>query len=363
MKNEIRGWTALRALAALWVVAYHFGIHFKISFPGHWIHFGFLGVDVFFMLSGAVLYYVYAQSLAVGEFSYRDFLWKRFARIYPVHLVSLLIALVIFVALPLVGVGKFPDYDIAGALFVNLALLQSWNLTPVLTLNYPSWSISAEFFAYLLYPVLAGLVLRLPPRLAIWLSVSGFVLNIYALRCFMGDDFQSVLHWTVYFSATRIIPEFFFGLSIARFVLSGGLSPSHPSKSWAVFLVSLTAIATSLHQGIPTVFILASGGLIAALMVIPLPIPRPIHYLGLISYSVYMTHALVFMAGFRIKKFVGGASDYQPLWFLGIMLVAVPVVGSLMYHFVELPGRTAILKSFAQGNRKNSAERTSNANT
>ena len=136
MNIEVRGWTALRGIAAIWVVLFHFSPHLATPFEGAWIENGYWGVDVFFTLSGAVLYYVYAATFADGLLSYKDFLWKRFARLYPVHFVTLFASVVILVGGPMAGVGLMPDYDIGKAVLINLSLLQSWNLTPGLTLGH-----------------------------------------------------------------------------------------------------------------------------------------------------------------------------------------------------------------------------------
>ena len=348
MKFEVRGWTALRGIASIWVVLYHFARHFSTPLQGPWITNGYWGVDVFFTLSGAVLYYVYAQSFASGGFSYRDFLWKRFARLYPVHFISLLIALAITIGGPIAGLGAPPKYDALWATLVSLSLLQGWNLTPGLTLNYPSWSISTEFFAYLLFPITAWLAIRLPPRLSVWYGAAGMVIYIILLRRLMGDDRGDVFEWTTYFSVLRIVPEFFFGLTLARFVLADGLSASRPQQSWTVLLVALATMLVAISQSFPIIFVLASGALIAALMVVPMPVPRSLHYLGIISYSVYMTHGLVEKIGFRILEIAGGwPDDSVPLWTLGPMLVVVLLTGSLMYHLIEIPGRKLFLQGFA----------------
>ena len=161
----------------------------------------------------------------------------------------------------------------------------------------------------------------------------------------MGDEVRDVFMWTVDFSALRIVPEFLYGLTIARFVLNGGLDASRPAQGWTVFVLASATMAAAIILFLPLIFILASGALIASLMVVPIPVPKSLHYLGTISYSVYMTHALVEIVGFRTFEIVGGfPDDSVPLWVLGPMLFLVIIAGSLTYHLIELPGRIFLLR-------------------
>jgi peptidoglycan/LPS O-acetylase OafA/YrhL len=142
--RELSSLTALRGLAALAVLIFHRGVNFGgVGGPlGTAIGHGYLAVDLFFVISGFVLNHVYGRTFA--DFGWADilsFLWARFARIYPVHVVTLILLL------PFYGNQGFSG----AALAENLLFIQIF-LAPMLTWNDGAWSISAEWYAYLLFP-------------------------------------------------------------------------------------------------------------------------------------------------------------------------------------------------------------------
>src|SRR5258708_21739589 len=118
--------------------------------PGWNGSFGLL-VDMFFILSGFVISSSYPAK-STGTQSYFRFMIRRVARIYPLHVLTLFL----FVGLTLLGIadstltstGNLSDF------FYNLFLVQAWGVTDHLSFNSPAWSISAELFCYILFPVL-----------------------------------------------------------------------------------------------------------------------------------------------------------------------------------------------------------------
>src|SRR3954452_336502 len=116
-----------------------------------------LFVDMFFILSGFVISYSYPSD-ARGLKAYSRFMIRRIARIYPLHLLSLLI----FVLLIGVGLERTARSTPLDFLY-NLMLLQAWGVTDHLSFNSPSWSISAEFFCYLIFPLLMLLARKVHP--------------------------------------------------------------------------------------------------------------------------------------------------------------------------------------------------------
>src|SRR5689334_3784923 len=81
--------TSLRFFAAFWVVLFHYWRHLDVGFTSPIVQRGYLGVEVFFTLSGFILCHVYLSSVDEGRFRYGSFLWNRLARIYPLHLAAL----------------------------------------------------------------------------------------------------------------------------------------------------------------------------------------------------------------------------------------------------------------------------------
>ncbi|HEY8189085.1 MAG TPA: acyltransferase, partial [Micavibrio sp.] len=153
--SEIHPLTSLRFYAALAISLSHIlnymdtdiGIHipFLDFFPGY------LGVDFFFILSGFILTHVYEESFRTQSITKTDFYIKRLARIYPLHALTLLMALELSTIL-----GHLHHNDMIWAdntnrsFLLNLFLMHAWGMSSGASFNVPSWSISAEWFAYLL---------------------------------------------------------------------------------------------------------------------------------------------------------------------------------------------------------------------
>src|SRR5579862_660023 len=152
--------TSLRFVAAMWVVLFHYWPHLAVAGTPPLVAKGYLGVECFFVLSGFILCHVYLPSFEAGRFKYGDFLWARIARIYPLHIATLVaMGLMAGVALA-AGLPVDPDVLSLPALPANLTLTQAWGLSPVAGWNHPSWSISAEWFAYLSFPAFAFLAIK-----------------------------------------------------------------------------------------------------------------------------------------------------------------------------------------------------------
>ena len=161
--DSTRHLDGLRIVAASAVVLLHYSDYLKDQPAGlfmidHNRHFN-LFVDLFFVVSGFVIARQYFDRVGDAASTGR-FLWRRIARIYPLHLATLAFYVVIAIALHS-GVGKsdnparYPLSDLPN----QLLLLHAFD-GERLTFNFPSWSLSAEMFCYLLFPLVAALASR-----------------------------------------------------------------------------------------------------------------------------------------------------------------------------------------------------------
>ena len=154
--EALDGW---RGIAALLVALYHLPfINHLYSIPI--IRNSFLFVDFFFVLSGFVIAYAYSQRLN-NKKEIGLFIFRRIGRLWPLHVFVLLL----FVLMELLKIyvmsksgggwehaeAPFSNEYSVNSLFSNIFLLQSIGLHDELTWNYPSWSISVEFYTYLIF--------------------------------------------------------------------------------------------------------------------------------------------------------------------------------------------------------------------
>ena len=155
-KGELSSLTGIRFYAALLVYVYHVALTIPgvnaFSVSSLFSNAADVGVSFFFVLSGFILTYNYADVFrdGISAANYKRFVWDRLTKIYPVHVLTLLLVLPIAIFSPHLPL----DWR---AVPFHLLLLQCFwpSSTPAFSgyLNVPSWSISCEWFFYLLAPV------------------------------------------------------------------------------------------------------------------------------------------------------------------------------------------------------------------
>jgi peptidoglycan/LPS O-acetylase OafA/YrhL len=327
------------------VVLYHFrplySGNFSIEAHTLTISRGYLWVDFFFLLSGFVLCHVYAEDFLRRRLHFREFLGKRLARIYPMHLFTLLVLLI-------------PFFGASGdrlSFSTNLLLLHAWGTDSQLAWNYPSWSISAEWAAYLAFPAILTVFYRGPLALAVSLAGAGiFGLDMLAAHLHPGPG-HSFNHMSYSFGWLRCIVLFSTGVVIYR-IYTARLS--FLGSDWT-FAVVAACLLAAMHFGVADAVIVFCfcGLLCVAAQNEGWPNKllswKPLYFLGVISYSIYMTQALVQFAFEQrpIILFVRGLSPPVALLVYLAECLSVIAVAAVTYRIVELPGR-AFVQSLLQ---------------
>lgn len=356
--QELKPLTSLRFIAAFWVLLYHFKDHLGLGMGQFGlVADGYLGVDLFFTLSGFILAHVYLSHLEGGRFGYGSFLKNRIARVYPMHLAALGAMLVLFAGAAMLGVGESnPDAFRLSDLPAHLLMIHAWGTTPTVGWNFPSWSISAEWLAYLLFPLVAGLVLK-AKRWSGAFAVGAIALCLFSFWAL--DNLSSVLpgvgqnfsQMTAQIGALRILPSFLLGVALYAF----GREHAAP-KSWAWPIVAVSAgwvvAVTTLGwwEGL-TWFGLA--GLLYGLAEtsrhgVDAPMSgRVFVFLGAASYAMYMIHLPIDIVWFHaLEKFgVTETSDFalRVGAMVGVFVVCI-AASMVAYLVIEEPARKWIRK-------------------
>lgn len=357
----IHSLTSLRYIAAVWVVFFHFKQYFPQSglesLP--LLQLGYLGVDFFFILSGFVLAHVYLDKIAARRFDYWGFVVRRFARVYPMHLLCLFLTIVLGVVAARLG-WQFAVWDpttflgadrgeTIRALFANVTLIHAWGATKGLTFNLPSWSISAEWFAYLLFPavVLAVGQRRLPSVLAVVASLVFLVGLALAHEILLR---RSLFETTWNMGVLRILPEFTLGVALRHW---GGVFTLGPRMARPAFFASCALLVVLLMVQAPAL----AAVLVLALIVLlaadaerqsglgPMCHPFPV-LLGEVSYSVYMLHFPIGVAlldfGLRSQS---AAAMPLAIGLIVATIVLITVLSWLSHRFFEIPARELLIRA------------------
>ena len=344
-----------RGLLAL-VVAIHHSQWFSYMNYKSFINEGFVLIDLFFVFSGFLLYRLYGRNLKTGA-DVMDFIKRRFARLYPIHFFMLMV----FLAFNLLrlwiynaggGDGNTPPFGAGSAdnwySFVsNLLLTHSMGIHDALSFNWPSWTVSVEFYVYFLF---AAVILFIKPSkgwhmtlIACGIGLVYFGLSTVAPKMDITYDYG---FW-------RCIGGFFTGVIGAwMYIRFNYLKDKFNQHIWTTlellalsFYLSFTIYFLGSSQffvapfALLFVFVFAfDNGLISKFMS-----HKIFSYLAKISYSVYMTHVLIAVVfDIAARKFlIGFVQPYnveQGIWgdlFLIPYLLAVIFVSHFTWRYVE----------------------------
>jgi len=354
VRTSIPALTGLRGIAALWVLAFHAWLLTRAlpgdeySLVGLIARAGYLGVDLFFVLSGFVIAFNYAEyRLHRSATGYIRFISNRFARIWPVHLAtSVLLGLVIVASVAIrAPLARIPPIS---ELFVSLTMMHAWTAPVPKIWNTVSWSISAEWAAYLCFPVIAWLALRLRSKTIL----VAIVLTLFAG---LGLIIESVdYRGTMAYGMHRVAAEFTAGVLLFRL---WQLTRRHSSTAWgaaaglALTTMTLGGGATEAILGFSKA--LSVFPVLAAVVVFGLaagdgPLVRglaaaPLQYLGRISYSLYLAHGPIMrLANAVLAEYGLRGKPGAVLITLSSAISILLLLAHWLYHFVEEPARRAI---------------------
>jgi len=347
--KHIGALTVIRGVAAWWVVLYHFREHLMpATFP--WLNTlwsgGYLAVDLFFILSGFVIALSCAKHFDDGLTlsGTREFLVRRLARIYPLHLVMMIFYLTIPAAIMTLSSAKTlsGNYE-TGYFLLALGLIHNWGFTDTLQWNVPSWSISTEWFAYLCFPALIwlahGRLTTLWRNVAAILLIATIIMTLFALA-----GAQSIGEKIPQLGMYRCALEFALGICVYNANRAvAGTSAVTAANFAAIIAIGLSAAT---FAGVVPDYVsmpVALAALIFSLSVEASPGSRlvnalPLHTVGLISYSTYLSH-------YPIKELVkflvvrDGIPEIVPIF---VYLGAVAIASVVLYRVIEVPGREVV---------------------
>lgn len=340
--------TGLRWWAAFAVFLFHMRVFAPL--PGHVtlvFDYGYFGVTFFFVLSGFVLTWSARPRVPISTFY-----WRRFARIWPSHMVALLLAIPVFYTLAAVPEGSFLKPFDLGILLLSVLLIQAWwsNPTILFSGNPAAWTLTVEALFYALHPWISRVLIPLAKRGALLLAGAAvLVAMLYRFGVVMMPDSGLA---AVPMPIIRV-PEFVLGMALAWAMRNGWKPRIHPLVgvgSMGLVLI-IIAFGPRVLAGTPFERIAAFGnelftiGCGLAILSLASAATRegrrsffasPVQVkLGEWSFAFYLVHATFIYLALRIFGYQE-ASWRNLVWFA--VLLAVDLVAAwALYSFVERP--------------------------
>jgi exopolysaccharide production protein ExoZ len=310
----------LRATAALLVVFHHVrnpsnGLFNPIA---DW-NFGQAGVDMFFLISGYIMYAVARADRPIR------FLRRRVIRIVPLYWIATLF-LCVQVAIGFPGILPTLDQLLRSLLFIPQYHPQ--NPAEIWPFLVPGWTLQYEMYFYVLFAI--GLAFRRP--LAVTLSIGAIVIIVGQL----GAGTKDSAVYTAYTSP--IITEFFLGMLIAKVHQGRSLAGywiALPLGIVALLIVGNVDAPRLLVWGLPCTLILI--GCLALEDAKKMPRIPLFNLLGDASYSIYLSHVFVLQIGLLVWWKVPVTGWPQFLIFTPTAIVGCAFIGVLVYRYVEQP--------------------------
>ena len=336
--RTLRSLTSLRWFAALGVVLYHSCRYIPAVSDAKWVvGYGYVGVSFFFILSGFILTWTYGKART----SARQFYWRRFARVWPLHALTTVAA---------VGFFAIEGRDQSAALFVAaLALVHAWG--PPGSVHYAyngvSWSLSCEAFFYAAFPILLVILTKI--RRSIGVAAALFILAGVVVTAVVGLTGERESGFLLYVLPAFRIYEFTIGICLALAVRRGLRVTIRPAVAVILLLAAYLLVASigprvtgdplDVPFGVTNLVMVPAFSLLiltAACADIDGRSGRLLNSttlvtLGQWSFALYLVHELVLRwtaSHVRLSGWVDGG-----LYVLGLIVVVTLVSGALSYWF------------------------------
>lgn len=339
--------TFTRFIAGISIVIFHYG-NGSFLFNNNLLQFLFeqanVGVSYFFILSGFVMIIAYHNKAEVDSIEY---IKNRLARIYPVYLLAIFLVLILSI------LSQNIDFE---GLFVNLLMIQSWIPGKALSFNIPGWSLSVEFFFYVIFPFLFNSIYKktnykntVIPILLIWI-LSQIILNM-KFSTNIDSRFPLSQKDLLYFPLMHL-NEFLMG-NLAGLYFVNKTKNNRKNYDFQILVVTLLIILVLRYP----VGLIYHNGLLA-LLFIPLIILISLNegkltdffnnkiciFLGEISFGFYILQNPVWLwiSDYRLEKYfhINKIEDFTLAFF--IRLLSLILLSSMSYLCFENPVRKKI---------------------
>lgn len=373
-KEHLNGLEVMRYLLGIYIVLYH---TFNYEGMSKWlrvpVEMGFIATSSFFILSGFILSYVYLSGNGTSNIilkeTKKNFITKRLANLYPIHIFSLLFTLVVVYVVSVIQISpkdtmasiRYVMYDSNNytpieklhhfmsntemflAFLMNATLTQSWN-PYYLTFNAPAWSISTLFFMYILFPYIAPYLSKLKrPVLALLITNLVYVALpiMFIINSWFDMPFTGILNR----NPIARLPEFISGILLCNlyFYLKDRNIDLNSLKvrAYMIAFMSICFYLSSilLHnpdwitkEGNASYYLLHNGlilipecVLVLFFTTLKLPKSKILIWLGGASLPLFALHIPIYLIFSRVELYVLGSNNilFYPLFLLMVTIICI----------------------------------------
>ena len=380
--------TPLRGIAALLTVIFHVDlmvgggggmlIKFKDSLL---LSRMYLMVDFFFVLSGFIMLHVYGQWFKenTNGSDFKRFTIARFARVYPLHFVTLVYCVLLKVIFTMAGgIDNNPISAVSNnyaTIPSHLLLIHSMNVNEWFTWNNASWSISTEWWMYMVFPFLVkpfskltslGRAFVVLACLLGYLFITFYIVPIVTVPASIPFTKVNPSDYGINVSYQYGFLRCFFGFVLGMIMYQAynqGFIQKLLSNGYAILLLTL-GLFLCLHFAVPDVFSVSLFPLIllsaayGSKNMNTFFSTKPLQRIGDWSFSIYLVHQPILYTIFTVFSFLnppkqGGGPPPQlgqiAGWTICLVFIAITLLISyLTYRFVEVPARNAINRKFGK---------------
>lgn len=365
----------VRGIAALSVALTHWRIFFtsdlsqgaQLGYPPFYAflslpyEYGRTAIHLFFSLSGFVFFYLYYNRIKNKNISARDFFVRRFSRLYPLHLLTLLLVVIAQqIIVSTNGSFVFPKENNIYYFMMNILFLPYFLMENIYTFNFPAWSVFIEVILYTVFFILAfwGMLgKKMLPIIIGILIISGVWYSAYGIYAL----------------------DFFVGGLIFRFYCR--IIKSKNIHNWIIFIVGLTctiwlivltnsplivntvkSLPINLNLDKATIFFIAEilfpATILALTLIEHLGIKnlKGFLFIGNISYSSYMLHFPLQLVFIMTTDFLGVSHSFYYTNLSFILFFSILILISLLsYHKFERPMQNYIRQTTSRYRHSNHA--------
>jgi peptidoglycan/LPS O-acetylase OafA/YrhL len=347
---EIKSLTGIRGIAALYVIVFHWYNHVSQRQPifsflpmdqlfTNFLKHGYLSVDLFFVLSGFVLcvasYNLFSEQISVQD--YKKFMYKRFFRLFPLYICLTLLYYVSF------GGSEVIDLLINLTLFQGIVPSHSGSIIP------PGWSLTNEWVVYFLFPFFLFYAMKIKRKIWLLVIISLLLLLLisivrthvvnwgnYSFLKKVKGFYPIILYTRGPASLLRTVAAFLLGI-FTFFIYRFQSNKVSYFKYLKYLIIPLFALLFINNSDIIIIILLPVLILYItqANFLNTLLSSKPVHFAGLISYSLYLNHFLFINTYSTVSKFLKINND---LFSLSYVLVSTFIFSVVTYYVIERPG-------------------------